>query len=261
MKFNLIISNPPYTNNLDLKILKKVYELGEKVCFIHPGSWAYSKKPNMSKLYKHIKKFDVTYFKRVEDAKKLFKISIFTAICISVFEQYSKTSIKVDDIDVHGNSEIYKSLKKKILSYCHNSNLENKRTNKLYEFTFGLNWSDAGYNVMGAKNTYHRHFSNNFKGTHYPIKFGFDSKFKMEYFGNFLKLKIVRFALSIYKINQHLNRGELEAVPYMPTYDHEWTDEMVAKELGLTDEELAWAINWIPDYYPEDAVKYKNYEV
>jgi hypothetical protein len=45
----------------------------------------------------------------------------------------------------------------------------------------------------------------------------------------------------------------------MPTYTHEWTDEMVAKELGLTDEELRWAINWIPDYYPEDAEKYAKY--
>ena len=50
--------------------------------------------------------------------------------------------------------------------------------------------------------------------------------------------------------------GELASVPYMPTYDRPWTDEEVAAELGLTDEELAWAINWIPDYYPEDKEKY-----
>ena len=46
----------------------------------------------------------------------------------------------------------------------------------------------------------------------------------------------------------------------MPTYTKYWTDEEVAKELGLTDEELRCAINWVPNYYPEDAEKYKDYE-
>ncbi len=42
----------------------------------------------------------------------------------------------------------------------------------------------------------------------------------------------------------------------MPTYTRPWTDEDVAKELGLTDEELAWTINQVPDHYPEDKEKY-----
>ena len=96
------------------------------------------------------------------------------------------------------------------------------------------------------------------KGTIYRMKFPFITLDEAVNFKEYLKLKIARFCLSIYKMNGQLDRGELASVPYMPTYEHEWTDEMVAKELGLTEEELKWAINWIPDYYPEDKEKYKN---
>lgn len=89
-------------------------------------------------------------------------------------------------------------------------------------------------------------------------KYLFNNKSNSIYFKKYLKLKITRFALSIFKINQNLKNGELAAVPYMPSYEHAWDNEMVAKELGLIDVELKWAINWIPDYYPEDKEKYKK---
>ena len=57
----------------------------------------------------------------------------------------------------------------------------------------------------------------------------------------------------------NFKNGAIASVPYMPDYTRPWSDEDIAKELGLTDEELAWAINWIPDYYPEDAEKYAKY--
>ena len=264
MKFNLIISNPPYNRNLDLKILKTVYELGEKICFIHPAGWAYSNKPNVSKLIKDVKKFNLASFERVKDASLLFDINIMSEICISMFNKKCKNPIDINEIDIHGNSKIYKSLKKKILKY--KSNLE--------EFTvyghkikdpeihigipgiFGrLDNKKYSYNII-RKTKINESLNNN---DH--IKFAFNSITKAINFRNYLMLKVVRFAFSLYRINIHTDNGELASVPYMPTYEHEWTDEMVAKELGLTDEELKWAINWIPDYYTEDAEKYKNYEV
>ena len=271
MKFNLIISNPPYTNNLDLKILKTIYELGEKVCFIHPGSWAYSNKPNMSKLYKHIKKFNVTYFKKVDDANSLFNIGIFTTICISIFNKKCKNPIDINEIDIHGNSKIYKSLKKKILKYCEKNNILmyiNYNKNKKYtvehkKWQIGLpEFAPSGRDVFIQKTDETMQYG---KNTKYVSQLFFDTKTEVLNAKNFLKNKLTRFCLSVYKINQCLHAGsgssELASVPYMPTYKHKWTDEMVAKELGLTDDELAWAINWVPDYYPEDAEKYKKYEV
>ena len=269
MKFNLIISNPPYTNNLDLKILKTIYELGEKICFIHPAGWLYENRIK-SNLYNKIRELVKDHFisyDEVKNTNQIFKIGLFTNAFITYIDKNKKgMGNKIYDIDVHGNSEIYKSLKKKILKY--NISLASKavyKNKKNYEVGFsfirGNPSSNDFYTFLQLKNE-KLHYG---KNTKYTVKFIFDSENKMLNFKEYLKLKIVRFALSLYKINQNIvsrktiiNAGATEAVPYMPTYEHKWTDEMVAKELGLTDDELAWAINWIPDYYPEDAEKYKS---
>ena len=91
--------------------------------------------------------------------------------------------------------------------------------------------------------------------------FFFDTEVEAINFKDYLKTKIARFCLSIYKINQNLGSGAIASVPYMPDYTRPWSDEDIAQELGLTTEELVWAINWIPDYYPEDAEKYGIYKI
>ena len=102
------------------------------------------------------------------------------------------------------------------------------------------------------------------QNTKYASKIFFDKETDATNFKDYLKLKISRFCLSIYKTNQCLHAGagsgEIASVPYMPDYTRPWTDEEVAEELGLTQEELVWAINWIPDYYPEDKEKYAKYK-
>ena len=41
-------------------------------------------------------------------------------------------------------------------------------------------------------------------------------------------------------------------------FSKSWSDEEVAKELGITNEELLWIIDQLPDYYPEDKEKYEQ---
>lgn len=53
MKFDLIISNPPYNSGLDLKILESVNFISEKICFVHPMTWLFDQKG--SKRYNRIK--------------------------------------------------------------------------------------------------------------------------------------------------------------------------------------------------------------
>ena len=47
MKFDLIISNPPY-KGLDLNILENVLDLGEKVTIVHPATWCLDRKDKKS---------------------------------------------------------------------------------------------------------------------------------------------------------------------------------------------------------------------
>lgn len=296
MKFSLIISNPPYNQNLDLKILKEIYDLSEKICFVHPFNYALNNKQNYSKIYDSIRKYAKKHLKEyyvVDDANRKFGIYSFNSIYYVLFDNTKEYDINLDDIDIHGNSEIYKSIKHKVIKYSLKNNcwkecdfFKNKYNN---EYKLGLTkFAPSGRDVMIQKTNENAHIKCGFsafrpglpgrifekytfikltdesahigKTTKYDINFSFETIDEAINFKDYLKTKIARFCLSIFKVNQTLISGELAGIPYMPTYTHPWTDEDVAKELGLTDEELAWAINWIPDYYPEDAEKYAKWK-
>ena len=184
-----------------------------------------------------------------------------------MFDKNCEKPIDVWEIDAHGTSEIYKSIKQKILNYCKEKNscidkVVHKNPNKKFEcgisgirgHQFERYPGDKTYDfftfIQKTDESMHTGTS-----TRYFLKFLFDTEIEATNFKDYLKTKMARFCLSIYKINQHIDSGELGSVPYLPTYTRSWSNEDVAKEIGLTEEELAWAINWIEDFYPEDFAK------
>lgn len=258
-----MISNPPYNNNIDLKIIKEVYPLVSddgRMCFIHPAGWLYDNK-NIHKLFRDVKellKNDLEYIQIVKDANKLFNITLLNDTMILLSNKQCTKPISIYDIDQHGDSEIYKSLKTKILKYSHISNLElyKQKNNNDNSYKVGIHGIRGVLYTIVEKTNQTKHIGQNIT---YDDIFKFDTNIESHNFLRYLQLKLIRFCLSIYQLNYHLNTKELLSVPYMPTYTHEWTDEMVAKELGLTDEELRWAINWIRDFYSDDPELYKKY--
>ncbi len=263
MKFDLIISNPPYTGSKDLKILRNIYNLSDKICFIHPSVWLYENKrinPTFNTM-REIVKENLIYYEPIKNSNELFNISMFSFIMITLFNKNKKgMGENIYNIDIHGNDILYNSAKNKILNYCKFNNCWSIKNN---DAKYKVGYSE----IRGNVNSYDFFTIIQLKnekihiGEHvkYNLYNAFDTVEEMNNFLKYLKLKISRFCLSIYKLTGNLGFGELASVPYMPTYEYEWTDEMVAKELGLTDEELYWAINWIPDYYSDDAERYEKY--
>jgi len=79
--------------------------------------------------------------------------------------------------------------------------------------------------------------------------FGFQIKSEQEKFMySYLTSFLARFALSIYKTNTNMHRGEMRIIPLMP-FDRIWTDEMIAKEWGITNIELDAIKKILPNYY------------
>lgn len=254
MEFDLIISNPPYNKNLDLKILKEIYELSDKICFVHPGIWLLDNK-NVSKIYastKDLIKEDFAYNEEIKNSNEIFSIGLFQNTFINLFSKNSERSVDLEDIDVHGKSQIYKSIKQKILSYCSSSNVQQKivhENSTKHECGFSgirghYNNPDL-YTFIQTKNEA-AHVG---KSTRYFMKVLFETKEEAINFREYLKLQISCFCLSIYKLNQHLDAGELQAVPFMPSYKSRWSNELVAKEIGLSHEEIQWILDWLPPYY------------
>ena len=153
------------------------------------------------------------------------------------------------------------------MSYCDKSNvhdnalcLTEKSFKHEYPFEVGFNFmrgngpSDMYTTIQWQNESKHYGMT-----TEYPIKFGFNTEAEMINFKNFLKLKLTRFCLSIYKIGRNVHQGELKSVPWLD-FSRSWTDEETAKEIGITGEELLWTIQWILDCYPEDVETYRNLE-
>jgi hypothetical protein len=267
MKFDLIISNPPYGKNLHTDILQDIISLTDAACFVHPMTWLYNNKESKKDLKLKNKLKDSFVSVEVINANEVFGIAQFIDCGITFFNKNSKNKSDIFSIDLHGDSDIYRSIKMKILSYCKHSNVHNKAlclTEKYFNHDYPF---EVGFNFMrghGPADMYttiqwqneKKHYGTT---TNYPIKFGFTNEIEMLNFKNYLKNKFTRFCLSIYKIGRNVHQGELASVPWLD-FSRSWSDEECAKELGITDEELLWAIKWIYDCYPEDAEIYRKLE-
>jgi site-specific DNA-methyltransferase (adenine-specific) len=67
----------------------------------------------------------------------------------------------------------------------------------------------------------------------------FKSEIEAERFAAYLRTRLVRFLVSLRKYTQHLYNERFQFVPDLPM-DQDWTDEMLNRKFGITEEEIAF---------------------
>ena len=78
--------------------------------------------------------------------------------------------------------------------------------------------------------------------------FTFISEAERDNFIDYLKTDFARFCLSIFKINSHLDNGELELIPWLD-FTEEWDDAKLYKHFNINKETQAYITSFLPDFH------------
>ena len=287
MKFDVEIGNPPYKGGLHIEIFNKSFEElndgGTLIC-LHPSAPFINRKPTKDNgKTQKIKDIVSKYKTRLTlvDGNKIFDARFFTPLSITIVEKvldekievvYShidstNTEVKIydklDSVFIHGNDiviEIYNKILKNIKSDVHS---KLTRTGNRSNYYLKINSIVGNPPKKGKINPdfnciLYKQNENNFKKLITDTFENGDNNFlgfeTIELAKNgfeYLKTKFARFCLSLYKMNQHLDRGELKIVPYMD-FSQEWTDEKLFDYFELTQDEKQFINTYIQNWYEQD---------
>ena len=271
MKFDFIIANPPYQGGRHMTFLNEAYlKLKDNgvLVFIHPSTYFISLKG----LIKKAKEYS---FKECEIMSlELLPNTTFENVCIWVplsittikkgYDNKSEIRVRLENSQEHifdklikvnryGNvPEIFSLIDKvkksgSILNYS-----LTKDTADDYSFFVELpmfvgNREPAIDSILfmpfiaplSIKTT--AEITRNYK---WKI-FGFKTKNEADNFLGYLRTKFARKLLQFLKLNQHIDRGEMQLIPWLD-FSQKWDDEKLAKHFNLTKKEVE-IINSLPE--------------
>lgn len=277
-KFDLVLTNPPYNNGLDLKILNEVVDIADEIVCVHPATWLLDLKgkkktytvfkdkiKNQCKSFEmfngnpvfrnsqnkpialfvpcvitHIDKnhkgqIDVNYFNERYSVSSIDEITKFGKAWNNVVKPfYEKIKYYVDDKNGYGNVWEKRILKINPLNsqkyYCQLSCISGNSEKKDYNKPF----KNCFYTIIQQDNDNSHKGIKDARDNHNPT-FCFDTEFERDNFLKYLKTNFSRFCLSLYKINVHLDRGELEIIPWLD-FTQEWNDEKIYEYFEINKE-------------------------
>jgi len=291
IKFAGIVMNPSYSHGSHMNHFNNAFELlkeGGTIVCIHPATPFITRKPlNFKGRVKKIQSIINTYETELKiingnsffNVQQEIPLSITTVIKrenknINVIYSHYNTDDSIqynslDNVFIHGN-DIVLSIRDKIFEKM-NQSLED------YTYRNGatggnvylrVNTIATGIPNNGAPhpnfNTFlgkmHEHdissritqtpIGKNKKGTPYN-EISFKNEKELENGKSYLLTKFARFCLSLFKVNQHLESGELKAVPYLD-FSKKWSDRKLKKYFKLSNSEWDFINEYIPDRYDSD---------
>lgn len=279
MKFDVVIGNPPYKGNAALhqQFFNKAVEItkdGGFVSFVQPATPYFNKKDNrktpdmiMSRLLRQYKILDVKFI-----SYEVFsgKANGTTQLAITTMNKIPSTNQQIEHLEyisgkveknVHINAvnelemdgKSFALLQKKYKNFVDKNGSLDSICGHLPK---GDNIHRIPY-ITGSRNEnrYYSIITSNMEGflnsvSHHEKYWSVQLRpsESLEHFYSFAKTFVARFGLTFLKYNQHNENGELRAVPLVP-FDKSWTDEELARAIGLTDEELNLIKSSLSDYH------------
>jgi hypothetical protein len=286
-KFDIVVANPPYSNNLHIKFLEKSIEVSkDEVVFVHPASsFIHSNKKydGVNQLIgEQIK--SLTFF----NGNPIFNIGLYVPCSVThlskslscgEFNFADKINSQdviiqkkdISKISLFGYNKTFNDLKVKMAkkvgetSSLHDLCNITPRGSKNHS----LNEQDSFFveftRIRGNTNMSNVEDSSIFKDDFYTMlksevevkrgcnpKFNIWAEFETEMEGNnfisYCKTDFSRMCLSLGKTSQSLDCGPLKYIPAVD-FTQEWNNEKLYAHFGITEEEQAFIKEVIPPYY------------
>lgn len=267
---DVIVMNPPYANMLHIKVMTKLLPLAPKLVFVHPTTYLFDIKEQMSKTYKRFKEAisdRIVSFEAVDNS--LFEgcyISALTGIVVLDEKRQGKITCKFDhtfeaddvsQITKYGNNwDLVRPLYERVKAYekldaykFHASSDIEIDPNKFY---LQLAFVRGHGNIYKPLKTFYTFFPDDLSCmTRLKIHgrrptFVFDTDEERQNMFAYLKTKFARFCLAF---NKHTtNMGNNMFVPY-PDLSVKWTDEMLYDLYDVSPELRLYIENYLDDYY------------
>lgn len=224
MKFDHIIMNPPYSGNLHLKILREAMKHSDDIVNLSP----ITEIKNVTEMTED-SRFIMQYIKSLEEVNpqemnEKFNILIRKDCGIYHIDSSKKSNVLVNSLIAES---IYKKTKNKDKVKSWRTSCIHRPTNKPFLYMQG----DNGY-AKGWHLTFEQTFTMN-NANDNSARLEFDNENEKQ---NFLKTCDNKLFKYIVKLDG--NSVVPAHLPFMPTYEHPWTDEDLYKFFDLTDDEI-----------------------
>lgn len=285
-KFDVCLSNPPYNDVVDLKIIDALLgnasieqSIAREFIIVHPSTWLIDLKGKLP-IFDSLKNRLAKKIKSVKlfNGNLVFDINLFVPALITHIDlshNSDQTNVlffndkfivnNVNDITKFGSEWIplVKPFMKVIKTAITNkSDIWNNRTKTVVPEKHYCQLSRIRGNVSKDKSQlvsddFYTMVMKNLdeaKGIRFPMDkrpgptFGFNSEIERDNFLQYLTTDFARFCFSFLKNKSDVDCGELGTIPWM-NFAQSWDDEKLFKHFDVSQKMQDYIRKFLPDYY------------